>query len=214
MVLNGGLATPDGPTITTAPDPDPEPNSESEPTDETSRYVSGHEDANKKSAYLKEFVDKWGHPDERDLTTAEINEMPAEARTAGEAMRRSAGESGKTEVNGETVLDNEEGVAVSGPVDGSDPTSIHEADEDELEASGTTDGELNDQDTVDEFVQNRNSSSSSGSNSSDSQTSEDDAGLGGLLDRGRELVDEHGDMLVVAGTGITAAVALRGGGDG
>lgn len=100
-----------------------------------------------------------------------------------DAWREDVKQEASIKVGGKTVQDNEKGVQTKGPVDGTDPTSIYEADRDNLEASGIDDsGATNTSEDVDEFVESRNQTQSGGSDSPNmgSNSSGEEAGVGAL----------------------------------
>jgi hypothetical protein len=74
-----------------------------------------------------------------------------------DAWREDIKQEGSVKVGGETVKDYEKGVKTEGPVDGTDPTSIYDANPENLVAAGLDDsGDPNTEATVTDFVNNRN----------------------------------------------------------
>lgn len=81
----------------------------------------------------------------------------SDSRIDFDAFRKDVKQEGSVKVGGETVKDYSEGVQTKGPVDATDPTSIEEADRDQLTAAGYDEsGEKNTSETVDQFVSERN----------------------------------------------------------
>lgn len=124
--------------------------------------------------------------------------------SAGETVAQNFDESGSVKVAGKTVTDNEQGVSVEGPADTTKPggpTSIYEADREDLTASGTgTEAD------VEEFVRTRDTGGSGGGETNASAPSTgDDAGLGALTS-GLDL----GDTTTQAAIALVALAALWG----
>jgi len=140
-----------------------------------------------------------------------VSDAPDDDREESEAdvsgWKAAIREKGKIKVNGETTLDNEAGVKVSGSVEGSDPTSIDEASRERLTATGVDEsGQANTAEDVDQYVDERERTNIG--------TDVGDASAAGLFEQVKTAVDEHAEAIAAVGAGIGAVVALQGDSDG